>query len=361
MSLKVGLVGLPNVGKSTIFNALTALEIPSENFPFCTIEPNIGVVPIQDQRLNNLSDIFSPNKTTPTFIQFVDIAGLVKGASSGEGLGNKFLSHIRNIDVIAHVVRSFEDSDITHVNGKINPEDDIQVIEMELIFKDIDTITKRIDKIKKMDSKTYKDEILLLNNILEELNNGQMINQKKLNKKESEIIHNLFLLSTKPKFYIINIDEASLSESNNYTDRLIKFLNHRELSFITICAKLEQELTTLDEEEKQSFLKEYGLKLSGLEKLTELAYKMLNLRTFFTAGEKEVRAWTIVNGNTAPQAAGKIHSDFEKGFIKAEVYTYDNMMQFKDESKLKEAGKINLEGKNYIVQDGDVIFFKFNV
>ena len=366
MGLKVGIVGLPNVGKSTIFNAMTQSGIPAENYPFCTIDPNVGIVKIPDYRLSELSKIFIPHKTTPNFIEFVDIAGLVKGASKGEGLGNTFLSHIRDVDAIIHVVRIFQDENISHVDGDINPVRDVEVIETELLIKDLESIDKRIDKLKKLTKtgdKQLQQELDILEYILPQMNNGILARNIPLEFSQQQKIQHMLLLTAKPILYVANLSEDQISDKKNSTmiKELITLAENNNNIVIQICGNLEAEIASLSLEDKKSFLLEYKLQESGLDKLIHAGYKLLGLETFFTVGADEVRAWTIGKDTLAPQAAGEIHTDIERGFIKAEVYSYNEIIDLGSESALREAGKIRQEGKNYIVQDGDIIFFKFNV
>ena len=361
MSLQIGIVGLPNVGKSTLFNALTKSGIEAENYPFCTIDPNIGIVEVPDIRLNKINSIINTKKIINTAIEFVDIAGLVKGASKGEGLGNKFLSNIRNVDAIIHVVRCYENENVTHVEGSIEPKRDIEIIETELILKDIETVSKRLDKIKREVKAGRKhDENELLNNLLSHLNEGQNLN--KLNIKH-EVMKELNLLTNKPILFVINVSEEDIinSENNTTLKNLHEYLNTRKEKFINICSSLEQEISSLEKLEQKEYLDEFGLNEPVLNSLIRKAYKMLSLHTFFTAGPEEIRAWTIKLNDNAYDAAGKIHTDFQKGFIKAEVYHYLDLLEYKSELAVKEAGLIKQEGKEYIVKDGDIMLFKFNV
>ena len=366
MGLKVGIVGLPNAGKSTIFNALTKSKIAAENYPFCTIDPNVGIVNVPDKRLDQLSKIFKPKNIINTIIEFVDIAGLVKGASKGEGLGNQFLSHIRDVDAIVYVIRLFKDDNVSHVEGSIDPLRDIEIIETELILKDIILVEKHIKKIEKL-SKTGDKEAqateALLKNILKEMNNGMPINTISISPEETKLIKHLSFLTEKPMLYLANIDDNEIINEveNSEIQLLQQHANKNNSEIITICGNLEYEISLLQEEEKTLFLKEFNLQEPGLNKLIKAAYKILGLKTFFTAGEKEVRAWTIRDGMSAQESAGVIHSDIERGFIKAETYSINEIIDYQSEIKLKEAGKMRQEGKNYIVEDGDVIFFKFNV
>ena len=366
MGLKLGIIGLPNVGKSTIFNAITQSGIPAENYPFCTIDPNVGIVKIPDARLYELSKIFNPKKTTPTFIEFVDIAGLVSGASKGEGLGNKFLSHIRDVDAIIHVVRMFEDANISHVSENINPIRDIETIETELLLKDIETIESRISKLIKLiksNDKELKKELEILEHILPKMNQGLLVKNINLEQSQKNYIDHLYLLTVKPILYVANVDENQIIDNMKLENikELSAFVEKNKNILISICGNLESEIATLPSEEKKSFLLEYNLQKSGLDKLIYAGYNLLELETFFTVGADEVRAWTINKGTLAPQAAGKIHTDIERGFIKAEVYSYSDILSAGSENTLREMGKIRQEGKNYIVNDGDIIFFKFNV
>ena len=361
MSLRIGIVGLPNVGKSTLFNALTKSGIEAENYPFCTIDPNIGIVEVPDKRLTEIDALINSKKIIKTAIEFVDIAGLVKGASQGEGLGNKFLSNIRNVDAIIHVVRCYENENVTHVEGTIDPKRDIEIIETELILKDLETVTKRIEKIKR-DVKAGRklEENKLLENLLNHLNNGNNLNQLDI---ENELMKELNLLTDKPILFVVNVSEDDIIQTE-HTEQLIKlheYLNSRNENYINICSSLEQEISNLEEEEQKEYLKEFGVEEPVLNSLIRKAYNMLSLHTFFTAGPQEIRAWTIKLNDNAYDAAGKIHTDFQKGFIKAEVYHFIDLLKYKDELAVKEAGLIKQEGKEYVVKDGDIMLFKFNV
>ncbi len=363
--MKLGIVGLPNVGKSTMFNSITKAGAECANYPFCTIEPNVGVVPVPDERLDELTKMYNPQKTTHAVIEFVDIAGLVKGASKGEGLGNKFLSHIRETDAICEVVRCFDDSNIVHVDGSVNPIRDIETINLELIFADIETVNKRLEKAKKnlKADKKYQEEINLLEKIKENLENGISARALEYNEEEQALVKDMFLLTTKPILYIANISEEQIENAEN--DEMVlkvkEYASKEKAEVIPLCVKIEEELSGLEDEDKKEMLDALGLEESGLDKVIKKSYDLLGLMSFLTAGEPEVRAWTIKKGTKAPQAAGKIHSDIERGFIKAEVVTYNDLMKEGSMVSAREKGLVRSEGKDYIMQDGDIVLFKFNV
>ncbi len=363
--MKIGIVGLPNVGKSTLFNSITNAGAECANYPFCTIEPNVGVVPVPDERLDKLTQIYKPEKTTHAIIEFVDIAGLVKGASKGEGLGNKFLSHIREVDAIAHVVRCFKDSNIVHVDGSIDPLRDIETINLELIFSDMEMVDKRLDSAKKRlkADKKAASEIEVLEKIKVALEQGKCARTVELTDEEKEQIKDLYLLTSKPVLYIANVSEEQIENAEN--DEMVKqvkeFAKTENAKVIPLCVKIEEELSSLEGDDKKEMLEALGLSESGLDKVVKTSYDLLGLMSFLTAGEPEVRAWTIKKGTKAPQAAGKIHSDIERGFIRAEVVSYDDLIREGSMLACKEKGLVRSEGKEYVMQDGDIVLFRFNV
>lgn len=365
MSLKCGIVGLPNVGKSTLFNCLTNAKAQAANFPFCTIEPNVGVITVPDDRLQKLEELVKPQRVLPTTIEIVDIAGLVKGASKGEGLGNQFLGNIRETDAIIHVLRCFENDNVTHVDGSVNPIRDKETIDYELQLKDLDAVEKRIDKLRKQAQSGDKDAKRLfdvLTKVKEHLMQAKSVRTMDLDEKDKELVDELFLLTSKPVLYVCNMDEASVVDGNEHSNKVKEAVKDENAEVILISAALEADIAELETyEERMEFLNDVGLTEPGVNKLIKAAYRLLDLQTYFTAGEKEVRAWTINKGMTAPQAAGVIHSDFEKGFIRAETIKYADFVQFGSEAAVKEQGKMRAEGKEYVVQDGDIMHFRFNV
>ncbi len=365
MSLTAGIVGLPNVGKSTLFNAITKQEILAANYPFATIEPNVGTVIVPDKRMEVLEKMYEPNRTLPTTFEFTDIAGLVKGASTGEGLGNKFLSHIRETNAIVEVVRCFDDNNIIHVDGKINPVDDVEVINIELILADLEIINNRINKIaKKAQSSKNKDDINeyeLLKKLKDTLEKNIPIRKLELSEDDNKIIASFNLITAKPIIYVANVDEDSLTKENAYVEALKEYASKEDSQVLVICAKVESDLAELEEDDKKELLNDLGIEESGLSKLIKATYSLLGLKTYFTVGKDEVKAWTFKDGMKAPACAGLIHTDFEKGFIRAEVMSYEDLVECGNEQKVKEAGKMRLEGKEYIMQDGDICHFRFNV
>lgn len=364
MALTAGIVGLPNVGKSTLFNAITKSTVEAANYPFATIDPNVGVVEVPDERLDKLSDLYQPKKTIPTTFEFTDIAGIVKGASKGEGLGNKFLANIREVDAVCHVVRCFNDGNITHVSGKIDPAEDIETINLELILADLESVSKRYEKVAKMAKSKDHDSVVeaeAMKKVKDALEAGQSARTVDLTEEEYPFIKQMYLLTMKPVLYVANVQEDDAATGNDYVELVRDIAAQDDAEVVVVSAKIEEELATLDEEDRDMFLEDLGMEQSGLDVLIQQAYTLLGLETFFTAGEPEVRAWTFRKGMKAPQAAGVIHSDFERGFIRAETVSYDDLIELGSTQAAKEHGKYRSEGKDYVVQDGDVMLFRFNV